>query len=253
MGALEGRRAIVTGAASGIGRGIAERLAMEGAAVLVADLDEAGANAVAGSIERAGGRAIGLRCDVTSDADARSATETAVRVLGGLDLLVNNAGIIRRRTVTETSEAEWDLVMAVNVKSVYLMAHHAIPVMAAGGGGVVVNISSGWGLKGGGRAASYCASKAAVVNLTRAMAIDHAAQGIRVVCICPGDTDTQMLRQEAAELGEDVTRFLEESAARPIRRLGTPDDIARAAIFLASDAAAWVTGTTLLVDGGGMA
>jgi NAD(P)-dependent dehydrogenase (short-subunit alcohol dehydrogenase family) len=174
-------------------------------------------------------------------------------LLGGLDLLVNNAGIIRRTTVTETSEAEWDLVMAVNVKSVFLMSRHAIPVMAESGGGTIVNISSGWGLKGGGRAASYCASKAAVVNLTRAMAIDHAAQSIRVLCICPGDTDTQMLRREAAELGEDEAAFLVESAARPIRRLGTPDDIGRAVVFLASDDAAWVTGTSLLVDGGGMA
>lgn len=253
MGALDGRHAIVTGGASGIGRGIARGLAEAGAAVLVADRDGDGASAVAAELGATGARAAALACDVTRDTDCRTAVERAVAELGGLDLLVNNVGIIRRRAVTETSEAEWDLVMAVNVKSVYLMSHHAIPVMAAGGRGVIVNISSGWGLKGGGRAASYCASKAAVVNLTRAMAIDHAAQGIRVVCVCPGDTDTQMLRQEAAELGEDVATFLEQSAARPIGRLGSPEDIARAVVFLASDDAAWVTGTTLLVDGGGMA
>ena len=120
-------------------------------------------------------------------------------------------------------------------------------------GGVIVNTGSGWGLKGGDRAASYCASKAAVVNLTRAMAIDHGPQGIRVACICPGDTDTGMLRDEARQIGEDETAFLASSAARPLARLGTVDEIARAVLFLASDAAGWITGTTLVVDGGGLA
>ena len=143
--------------------------------------------------------------------------------------------------------------MAVNVRSVFLMSKHAIPVMVAGGGGVIVSTGSGWGLKGGDRAASYCASKAAVVNLTRAMAIDHGPQGIRAVCICPGDTDTGMLRDEARQLGANEAAFLEGSAARPLARLGTPEEIARAVLFLASDDAAWVTGTTLVVDGGGLA
>jgi len=143
--------------------------------------------------------------------------------------------------------------MAVNVKAIYLVGRHAIPEMARGGGGTIVNIGSGWGLKGGPRAASYCASKGAVVNLTRAMAIDHGPQGIRVSCVCPGDTDTPLLRSEAAQLGEDVAEFLASSAERPIRRLGTPDDTARAVLYLASEAASWVTGTTLVVDGGGLA
>ena len=168
-------------------------------------------------------------------------------------ILVNCAGIIRRNTVVETSEEEWDRVMAVNVKAVFLLGRHAIPEMARGGGGAIVNIGSGWGLKGGARAASYCASKGAVVNLTRAMAIDHGPQGIRVTCVCPGDTDTPLLRSEAEQLGEDVTGFLASSAERPIRRLGTPEDTARAVLYLASDAASWVTGTTLVVDGGGLA
>ena len=126
-------------------------------------------------------------------------------------------------------------------------------VSKAGGGGSIVNTGSGWGLKGGPRAASYCASKGAVVNLTRAMAIDHGPQGIRVTCVCPGDTDTAMLREEARQLGEDETRFLAEAAARPLARMGTPADIARAILFLATDASAWVTGTVLVVDGGGLA
>jgi NAD(P)-dependent dehydrogenase (short-subunit alcohol dehydrogenase family) len=125
--------------------------------------------------------------------------------------------------------------------------------MAAAGGGAIVNVGSGWGLKGGPSAASYCASKGAVVNLTRAMAIDHGPQGIRVNCVCPGDTDTPLLRSEAQQLGEDESSFMAAAADRPLARVGTPDDTARAILYLVSDDASWVTGTTLVVDGGGLA
>ena len=253
MKTLEGKRAIVTGAASGIGRATAMLFAAEGASVVLADIDAAGGEATATAIAEAGGRAVFVRCDVTRSDDCLRAVETAVGSFGGLEIVFNNAGIVRRADVVETTEEEWDRVMAVNVRSVFLMSKHAIPVMVEGGGGVIVNTGSGWGLKGGDRAASYCASKAAVVNLTRAMAIDHGPQGIRVACICPGDTDTAMLRDEARQLGEDETVFLASSAARPLARLGTADEIARAVLFLASDAAGWITGTTLVVDGGGLA
>jgi NAD(P)-dependent dehydrogenase (short-subunit alcohol dehydrogenase family) len=250
---IQGRRALVTGAASGMGAASAELLAAEGAAVVLADLDEAGAEAGAEAIRAAGGRAVALRCDVASSSDVKAAVSAAVDHFGGLDIVVNCAGIIRRASVVETTEQEWDRVMAVNIGSVFLTGKHAVPVMATGGGGSIVNISSGWGLKGGPDAASYCASKGAVVNLTRAMAIDHGPQGIRVNCICPGDTDTPMLRSEAHQLGLDETAFLEESAARPLNRLGTGEDIARAVLYFASDDSAWVTGSTLVVDGGGLA
>ena len=251
MKTLEGKRAIVTGAASGIGRATAKLFAAEGASVVLADVDAPRGEAAATEIVAAGGRAVFVRCDVTRSDDCRRAVETAVGSFGGLEVVFNNAGIIRRADVVETSEDDWDLVMAVNVRSVFLMSKHAIPVMV--GGGVIVNTGSGWGLKGGDRAASYCASKAAVVNLTRAMAIDHGPQGIRVACICPGDTDTGMLREEARQLGENEAAFLASSAARPLARLGTADEIARGVLFLASDAAGWITGTTLVVDGGGLA
>jgi NAD(P)-dependent dehydrogenase (short-subunit alcohol dehydrogenase family) len=133
------------------------------------------------------------------------------------------------------------------------MCKFAVPVMAAGGGGSIVNTASGWGLKGGGRAVSYCASKGAVVIMTRAMAIDHGPQNIRVNCICPGDTDTGMLADEARQLGESDDRFRAEAAARPLNRLGQPLDIANAVLYLVGDQAAWVTGTSLIVDGGGLA
>jgi NAD(P)-dependent dehydrogenase (short-subunit alcohol dehydrogenase family) len=143
--------------------------------------------------------------------------------------------------------------MAVNVKSIYLLSREVIPHMQKAGGGTIINTASGWGLTGGAKAAVYCASKGAVVLLTKAMAIDHGPQKIRVNCICPGDTDTGMLREEARQLGEESSRFLAEAAKRPLGRVGTPEEIAQAALYLASDASSFVTGTALVVDGGGLA
>ncbi len=251
-GALEGKVVLVTGAAAGIGRATAILFGHEGAAVVVHDLKAEG-QATADAIGAAGGRACFVRGDVTRAADCEAAVQRAVSEFGRLDILVNNAGIIRRASVVETTEEEWDRVMAVNVKSVFLFSKVAVPIMARQGGGVIVNTASGWGLDGGKDAASYCASKAAVVNLTRAMAIDHADQHIRVNCVCPGDTDTAMLREEARQLGQDISGFLARSAKRPLGRMGRPAEIAHAILFLASDASSYVTGTALVVDGGGHA
>ena len=160
---------------------------------------------------------------------------------------------MRRASVVELSEEDWDRVMSVNVKSIFLMSRQVIPTMAKAGGGSIINTASGWGLAGGPRAAVYCASKGAVVLLTKAMAIDHGPQKIRVNCICPGDTDTGMLRNEAQQLGEREDLFLAQSARRPLGRIGKPEEIAQAALYLASDASSFVTGTALVVDGGGLA
>ena len=249
---LQGKVALVTGAASGIGKAASILFAREGAAVVVVDVRELGRE-VASGITKSGGRASFVRADVTRAADCTSAVETALRSFGRLDLLVNNAGVIRRASVLDTSEEEWDRVRAVNVISIFLMSKAAIPAMARGGGGAIVNTGSGWGLVGGKNAASYCASKGAVVNLTRAMALDHASQRIRVNCVCPGDTDTPMLREEARQLGEDSEAFLRGSAERPLGRVGRPEEIAQAVLFLASDASSFVTGSVLVVDGGGLA
>jgi len=250
---LKNQVALITGGASGIGRATALLFAREGAAVAVADLDQAGAQAVARQIEAEGGQAIALRCDVSQAADCQRAVQQTVDAFGRLDILFNNAGIIRRANVVDTTEEEWDRVMAVNVKSVFLMSRYAIPYMAGRGGGVIINTASGWGLVGGRQAAAYCASKAAVVNLTRAMALDHGPQNIRVNCVCPGDTATGMLRDEARQLGAAEADFLAQAADRPLRRVGTPEEIAQAVLYLASDAASFVTGTALVVDGGGLA
>jgi NAD(P)-dependent dehydrogenase (short-subunit alcohol dehydrogenase family) len=253
MGILSGKRALITGAASGIGRATALLFAREGAAVAVVDVDEMGGQAVVQTILDEGGQAIFVRGDVTRAADCQRAVQETVHRLGGLDILFNNAGIIRRATVIDTSEEEWERVMAVNVKSIFLLGKYAVPAMAQSGGGAIVNTASGWGLVGGRNAVSYCASKGAVVNMTRAMALDHGAQNIRVNCVCPGDTDTPMLRSEAQQLGEPEEAFLADAADRPLQRIGRPEDIARAVLYLASDDSAFVTGTALVVDGGGLA
>jgi NAD(P)-dependent dehydrogenase (short-subunit alcohol dehydrogenase family) len=253
MNILLGKTALITGGASGIGKATAFLFAQEGAGVAIADLDAIAGEAVARLIVDQGGEAISISCDVTKAADCERAVRKTCERFGRVDILFNNAGIIRRTTVVDTTEEEWDHVLAVNLKSVFLLSKYAVPVMASQGGGVILNTSSGWGMVGGRRAASYCASKGAVVLLTKAMALDHAPQNIRVNCICPGDTDTPMLRHEARQLGEDIGGFLEEAARRPLQRIGTPEDIAQAALYLAGDASSFVTGTTLVVDGGGLA
>ncbi len=250
---LAGKAALITGGGSGIGRAMALLFAREGAAVSVVDIDEGRAATVAQMIVDTGGWAISIGCDVSHATGCQRAVYQTLDKLGGLDILVNNAGIIRRATVVDTTEDEWDRIMAVNVKSIFLFSRHAIPVMARAGGGVIINTASGWGLVGGRSAAAYCASKGAVVLLTKAMAIDHGSQGIRVNCICPGDIDTSMLRDEARQLGESVDSFLAEAADRPLQRVGRPEDVAQAALYLASEASSFVTGATLAVDGGGLA
>jgi NAD(P)-dependent dehydrogenase (short-subunit alcohol dehydrogenase family) len=254
MDALKEKCALVTGGASGIGRAIALLFALEGAAVVVADLDTARGQGVADEIKTQGGNALFVPCDVTKAADCGRAVQQAVEAVGRLDIVVNNAGITVRRSVVDLDEADWDRVMDVNAKSVYLVSKAAIPVMQrAGRGGSIVNVSSGWGLVGGSNAAVYCASKGAVVLLTKAMALDFAADNIRVNCLAPGDTDTPMLRDEAGQLGQPEASFMADAASRPLGRVGTPEEIAQAALFLASDAASFVTGAVLVVDGGGLA
>jgi len=250
---LKDKTALITGAASGIGRATAFLFVQQGAAVAVVDIDEAKGKSTVREIEAGGGKAIFIPCDVTRSDNCQRAIAETVAAFGGLDILFNNAGIIRRTDVLTTTEEEWDRVMDVNVKSIFLMSKYAIPHMEQRGGGAIINTSSGWGLKGGANAISYCASKGAVTSMTRAMAIDHGPQNIRVNAVCPGDTDTPMLRNEAAQLGQPENAFMEEAADRPLGRYAQPEEIASAVLFLASDASRYVTGTALVVDGGGLA
>ena len=248
---LSEKVAIVTGGASGIGRETAFLFAEEGAAVTIVDLDARRGEETTQEIKKEGFQSLFVQTDVTSEPDCKEAIQRTVSAFGQLDILFNNAGIIQRTSVPNTEEGDWDRVMGVNVKGVFLMSKHAIPVMLDGGS--IINSGSGWGLVGGPNAASYCASKGAVVQLTRAMALDHAKQGIRVNCICPGDIDTPLLMNEADQLMVNHETFRADAADRPLGRIGTAKDVARSVLYLVSEAAAFVTGTTLVVDGGGLA
>lgn len=250
---LDQKRAIVTGGAGGIGRATCLAFAREGAMVAVVDVQPGAADAVAEEIRASGGSAIAFTADVAAEADIRRVVAGTADAFGGIDVVFNNAGIIRRTTVVDTDGDDWDRVFGVNVKSIFLMCKHVVPVMAADGGGSIINTGSGWGLKGGARAISYCASKGAVVNMTRALAIDHGPDGIRVNSVNPGDVNTGMLRDEARQLGQETGSFLAEAADRPLRRMGEPHEIAAAVVWLASDESSYVTGSALVVDGGGIA
>ena len=250
---LEGKVAVVTGAASGIGFGIAKRLAQGGADIALLDINEEAGLQSKKEIQKLGAKVEFYRCNVTSSEDCKVVAEKIFKDFGRIDYLVNCAGVIVRKNVVELTEKEWDLVLNVTLKGVYVVSHHIIPYMLKSGGGSIVNIGSGWGLKGGPNAAAYCAAKGGVINLTRAMAIDHGKDNIRVNCVSPGDIDTPMLRSEAAQLGIPWEEFEREAADRPIRRIGKPEDVANAVLFLLSNMSSWITGATLVVDGGGIA
>jgi NAD(P)-dependent dehydrogenase (short-subunit alcohol dehydrogenase family) len=253
MLSLEGKVAIVTGAASGIGRQIAVRLAGMGAAVAVLDKNAEGGMETVAGIQQDGGNAVAIPCDVSSRSDCHQAVERTIAAYGRADILCNNAGKVIRKDVLALEEEEWDAVLDVTLKAAYLLSREVIPHMIRNGGGDIINTGSGWSLRGGARAASYCAAKAGLLNLTRAMAIDHGKDNIRVNCVCPGDIDTPMLASECRQLGEDPQQFMKEAARRPLQRVGTTEDVANAVLFLVSDMAKWITGTQLVVDGGGLA
>ena len=250
---LEGKVAVVTGAASGIGRATADLLADAGADVALIDIDDPGGEAATAQIIDSGAKAKFFHCNVISDFDCKSTVEEIYEEFHRIDILFNNAGVIQRKNIIELEESQWDLVVDVSLKAIFLLSRRVIPIMAEDGGGSIINTGSGWALKGGPQAAAYCAAKGGVVNLTRAMAIDHGRQGIRVNCVCPGDIDTPLLRGEARQLGVNVEDFIKESADRPLNRVGTPEDVARAVLFLAGNMSGWVTGTSIVVDGGGLA
>jgi len=246
---LAGRAAIVTGAASGIGRAIAERFAAEGAAVLVADVQRDAGDAVATAIRAGGGQGEFAATDVTSETDVRAMVDAAVARFGRLDILVNNAGIGRFVPFEQLESGEWDRIFAVNLRAAYLACRAAVPHLKRSGHGAILNLSSQSGLQGQPMNEAYCASKAGVILFTRSLARELAPDGVRVNCICPGGTETALLRA----FRRTITTVESAPASPPLGRFARPEEIAAAALFLVSDDASYVTGVALPVDGGATA
>ncbi|MFL9945839.1 SDR family oxidoreductase [Paraburkholderia agricolaris] len=247
---LQNKIAVVTGSGSGIGRATAIKFAKEGAKVVVADKDGDRADAVVAEIETLGGAAKAYSVDVSKTEDVEGLMAFTVRVWNRIDILVNNAGYGMAATVLETSEGDWEDLMAVNVKGVFLSCKHALPYMIAHGGGSIVNTASAVSVVGIANRAAYVASKGAVAALTRAMAIDHVKQNIRVNCLGVGTVDSPYYEEMLANSSDPDALLAGLRSRQLLGRLGSPDEIAAAMVFLASDAASFCTGSTLFVDGG---
>jgi meso-butanediol dehydrogenase/(S,S)-butanediol dehydrogenase/diacetyl reductase len=251
-GTFDGKVALVTGAAAGVGAAIATALAEEGAAVGLVDVDQETLDSTVRAITEAGGRAIGLRGDVREPSTSTDAVARLLSEFGGLDVLVNNAGVVRYGYLPKFENEDWDYVFDINIKAMYRTARVAIPEMRKRGGGAIINLASVqayWSHQG---AVAYSASKGSVVAFTRALALDHAREGIRVLAIAPGSVRTPMLLDAArrADPDDPDAALAIFAQGHPIGRLIEPHEIANVALFLASDKASAMTGATVLVDGG---
>jgi NAD(P)-dependent dehydrogenase (short-subunit alcohol dehydrogenase family) len=251
---LDDKVALITGATSGIGRATAVLFAEEGAAVAVVGRDADRGRAVEEQIRSTGGRAVFVGADVRRADDCERAVAETVDAFGRLDVLFNNAGVYVENDALGCSEEEWDAQVDTSLKGAFLMSKFALPHIIAQGTGSIVNCASGWGIVGGEKAVAYCAAKGGMIVMTKAMAIDHGPQGIRVNAVCPGDTDTPMERVDAENKGWSWDEYVHWATdGRPIARMASPEEIARAVLFLASDESSFITGAVLPVDGGGVA
>lgn len=247
---LAGKNAIVTGAASGIGRETARRFAEEGAAVVCADLDESGVGTLCAEIAVQGGTALPLRVDITSEGDVVRLVEAALAARGTIEVLVNNAGVTILGGVAELSETAWRREIDINLTGAWRVSKALWPCFAARGGGVILSTASIAGVVAAPQDAAYVASKAGLIMLTRCMALDGASVGIRANCVCPGFVDTPMFEGFLAEQPVPAAARARAAARTPLGRIGTPRDVADGFVYLASDDAAWITGTALVIDGG---
>jgi NAD(P)-dependent dehydrogenase (short-subunit alcohol dehydrogenase family) len=247
-GDLARKVAFVTGAASGIGRITAVAFAQRGASVGVADIDQQRNHETASMITEVGGQAIAVRCDVTRGEDVQAALDQTVEAFGRLDYAFNNAGAEQQpKPTAEITEEEWDRIITINLRSVFLCLKYEIPLLLQHGGGAIVNTSSGAGVKVFGRGAAYAAAKHGVIGLTKDAALDYAGSNIRINAICPGIVNTEMMDRFTGGTDEGRDRVI---AQEPIGRMGRPEEIAAAVVWLCSDAASFVTGHALVADGG---
>jgi len=249
---LEGKSVLITGAASGIGMAASLLFAEEGAKLTLADLNESGDETAKQARER-GAEAVFLKADVSKAKDWEATVKLAVKSYGKIDVLYNNAGIGMYRSFLETSEEDWDRVISVDLKSVYLGCKYVIPEMIRQGGGVIINTASEIGISGARNYAAYCAAKGGVVQITRALALEFGDRNIRVNCLCPGVTQTPMLEQGINKAQDPAARrrYLEQEV--PLKRIGRPEEIAKGALFLASNDSSFMNGATLVIDGGATA
>ncbi len=249
MGKLDGKVAVITGAASGMGRATAILFAKEGASVVLTDLNSQGGKTAVAECAAAGGRAVFQRTDVTSEADIKAAVDRAVREYGRLDIMYNNAGVAGAvGPIEKVAAGDFDKTIAILLRAAFLGMKYSIPELRKAGGGSIISTASVAGLRGVGYLAAYSAAKAAVVNLTEAVAIEVGHDKIRVNCICPGGVNTPLIHRGAP--GAEAAAEKNMARMQPIPRAGRPEDIAKMALFLASDDSEWITGTAMVVDGG---
>ncbi|MFY9583311.1 MAG: SDR family NAD(P)-dependent oxidoreductase [Candidatus Acidiferrales bacterium] len=250
MTRLAGKTALITGGGTGIGRACAALFAREGAKVAVAGRRAEPLAAVAAELSGAGDQAFAVVCDVTQSAEVERAVQSVVARFGRLDVAVNNAGAVLAATAEETSEADWDRLLGVNLKGTFLVSRAVLPELRKAGGGVIINIGSVLGLVGMKQRAAYAAAKGGVTLLTKAMALDHAHEGIRINCICPSLVETELIRELFSVVPDPEAHRRQRIAQIPLGRLGRPEDVAQLALFLASEESSWLTGAALPLDGG---